>query len=99
MSLNAKIQFLNIMYWAEEMESLPCYIFVANIQKYKEAFVIWSISFMSSEHGSHFFQGDQIYHMYIDFLGNGRRIQWIRYYTAFRPRSAINVQVPKKNLN
>lgn len=72
---------------------LPGHIIITNVQEYEEALGIRGVRSMRPQHIADRFQRGQIDDMDVNLLGDGRRIQRIRYMVAFWPGPTVHVQV------
>jgi hypothetical protein len=77
--------------------SLPGHILSGNIQEDEEALIIRGVGFVGLVHGAHFLHLQQVDHMDVNLLGNGRGVEWILYCIVLWPLSAVHIQVPVEN--
>lgn len=67
---------------------------MTDIEKDEEAVIVGRVGLVCSKHGPHFFESNQVDDMNVDFLCDGRGVQWILDAVISGPGSAVHIQKP-----
>lgn len=78
----------------ETEDSLPCNVVMTDIEKDEEAVIVRCVGLVCSQHGPHFFESHQVDDVNVDFLCDGRGVQWILDAVISGPGSAVHIQKP-----